>query len=194
MEPNPISMVVDEPTIVGQPAVPETAPRADYEAMASQIAFIERYQSAIGSLMYAMTQTRPDIAYSISVLSRFAHNPNTTHWNALKRVFRYIKGTTDVIIRYGNRPKSLGLEGSLDSDWGGDNETRRSTSGYVFQLANGPVSWRSKRQAIVALSFTEAEYIALMEATKEAIWMRSLLTEMQLNDDESKAVLINMDN
>jgi len=157
-------------------------------------AFIERYQSAIGSLMYAMTQTRPDIAYSISVLSRFAHNPNTAHWNALKRVFRYIRGTTDVVIRYGGRPESLGLQGSSDSDWGGDNESRRSTSGYVFQLANGPVSWRSKRQAIVALSSTEAEYIALTEATKEAIWMRSLLTEMQLDDNESKVVLINMDN
>ncbi len=115
-----------------------------------------------------------------------------THWNALKRVFRYIRGTTDVSIRYGNRPKTLGLEGSSDSDWGGCKETRRSTSGYVFQLANGPISWRSKRQTIVALSSTEAEYIALTEATKEAIWMRSLLTEMQL--DDSDAVHINMDN
>lgn len=104
--------------------------------------FTTHYQSAIGSLMYAMTQMHPDIAYAVSVLSRFAHNPDESHWNALKRVFRYIQGTSDVGIWYtGNKGHRLDLKGCSDSDWGGDKEMRKSTSGYVFQLANGPVSW-----------------------------------------------------
>lgn len=101
---------------------------------------ITQYQKAIGSLMYAMTQTRPDIAYAVSTLSQFAHNPNDTHWKALKRVFRYVRGTLDVVLEYKSGDQ-LELLGYSDSDWGGDLGSRRSTSGYVFKMANGPVSW-----------------------------------------------------
>jgi len=155
---------------------------------------IKQYQSAIGSLMYAMTQTRPDIAYAVSTLSQFAHNPNEIHWKALKRVFRYICGTLDVSIEYGLKStcERLKLLGYSDSDWAGDVDLRKSTSGYVFQLANGPVSWSSKRQKTVALSFCEAEYMALMKATKEAVWMQGLLKELGLKGFDS--VVIRMDN
>jgi len=109
-------------------------------------------------------------------------------------VFRYIRGTLDVGIEYGSKSTSERLEllGYSDSDWGGDVESRKSTSGYVFQLANGPVSWSSKRQKTVALSFCEAEYMALTEATKEAVWMRGLLKELGLEGFDS--VTIRMDN
>ncbi len=115
--------------------------------------------------MYTMTQTRPDIAYAVSTLSQFAHNPNDTHWKALKRVFRYVRGTLDVVVEY-KSSEQLELLGYSDSDWGGDVETRKSTSGYVFKMANSAVSWSSKRQKTVALSSCEAEYMALTEATK----------------------------
>lgn len=160
---------------------------------AADTQLIRRYQCAIGSLMYAMTQTRPDIAYAVSTLSQFAHNPDETHWKALKRVFRYIRGTLDVTIKYKSDTSGrLQLLGYSDSDWGGDLETRKSTSGYVFQLANGPVSWCSKRQKTVALSSCEAEYMALTETTKEAVWMRGLLQELGLKGFNS--VAIRMDN
>lgn len=152
---------------------------------------ITQYQKAIGSLMYAMTQMWPDIAYAVSTLSQFAHNPNNTHWKALKRVFRYVWGTLDVVIEYKSSDR-LGLLGYSDSDWGGDLESRRSMSGYVFKMANGPVSWSSKRQKTVALSSCEAEYMALTEATKEAVWMHGLLKELGLKGFET--VTIRMDN
>lgn len=153
---------------------------------------IKKYQSAIGSLMYTMTQKQPDIVYAVSTLSQLAHNPNETHWKALKRVFRYICGTLDVCIEYSSMCKRLELLVYSDSDWGGDLDTRRSTSGYVYQLANRPVSWCSKCQKTVALSSCEAEYMALTEATKEAVWMQGLLKELGLMGFDS--VAIRMDN
>ena len=136
------------------------------------------YRSAVGSLMYAMVGTRPDIATAVGVVSRHLENPGQAHWSAVKRIFRYLRGTTGVGICYGTS-KNLGvLEGYSDADWAGDLDSRRSTTGYVFTLGGGAISWNSKRQATVALSTTEAEYMALSSATQEAIWLRSLLKDL----------------
>ena len=116
-----------------------------------------RYQSAMGSLMYAMLGTRPDLAYAVSVVSSYASNPTDTHWKAAKRIFRYIKGTLPLQLTYKGHLKPL--NGYTDADWAGDHHTRRSTSGFVFNVGSGAISWSSKRQPTVALSSCEAEYM-----------------------------------
>ena len=136
-----------------------------------------RYQSAVGSLMYAMLGTRPDIAYAVSVVSRYASNPNQSHWQAVKRILRYLRHSLDLRLTFSGplRP----LAGYTDADWAGDKETRRSTSGYVFNVGSAAISWSSKRQATVALSTCEAEYMGQTQAAKEAIWLSGLLNELQ---------------
>jgi hypothetical protein len=149
------------------------------------------YASAIGSLMYLMLGTRPDIAYAVSCLSRFMANPTDAHANALKRVFRYLNGTRDLELVY--RGRLHPLQGYTDADWGGDTATRRSTSGYLFNVGSGVISWSSKRQPTVALSSCESEYMGQTQATKEAIWLRRLLNEL-LDAEEPVATVIFGDN
>lgn len=142
----------------------------------ASLVFRQRYQKAVGSLMYAMLGTRPDIAYAVSVVSRFASNPDQTHWTAVERIMRYLRGTLDYELVYTGHLASL--LGYTDADWAGDSETRRSTSGYVFNLGSGTISWSSKLQATVSLSTCEAEYIGQTQATKEAMWLRLLLKDL----------------
>ena len=134
------------------------------------------YQSAVGSLMYAMMGTRPDIAYAVSVVSRFASNPNESHWKAVKRILRYLRATLSLKLVF--RGPLEPLSGYTDSDYAGDTATRRSTSGYVFHLGSAAISWSSKRQPTVALSTCEAEYVGQANATKEAIWLERLLAQL----------------
>lgn len=134
------------------------------------------YRPALGGLMYASVGTRPDITYAVSQLARFAQNPGVAHWNALKRVYQYLKGTTDMWLRLGGADNEELPDGFSDAD-GMSNVDRHAISGYVF-LMGGAVSWSSKRQDIVSLSTTEAEYVALTHAAKEAIWLRNLLAEI----------------
>ncbi|KAK8952543.1 hypothetical protein KSP39_PZI003450 [Platanthera zijinensis] len=120
-----------------------------------------------------------DIAQAIGVVSRFMHDPDQGHWQAIKWILRYLKGTIDVGLVYERQQSSVGLcMGYTDSDYAGDIDRRRSTTGYLFTLAGGPVSWRSTLQSTVALSTTEAEYMAVTEAMKEAIWMQGLLDDL----------------
>jgi hypothetical protein len=135
------------------------------------------YQALIGSLMYLMLCTRPDLAYAVSQLSRFSANPSQHHVNAGLRVIRYLKGTTNLGLVIDSSAKREGLKGYADANWARE-EGRRSTGGYVFLLYGTAISWSSKRQATVALSSCEAEYIAESEAAKEAIWLRRLLASL----------------
>ena len=151
-----------------------------------------RYQLAVGSLMYAMLGTRPDLAFAVSVVSRYAHNPTSKHWGAVKRIFAYLKGTVNMELTFQGTLSDL--VGYTDSDWAGDQATRRSTSGYVFNVGSAAISWSSKRQATVALSTCEAEYIGQTQATKEAIWLRSLLTSLRPNSNVLETVIIYGDN
>ena len=128
-----------------------------------------------------MVETRPDIAFFTAVASRFSKNPSHQHTEAVKTILKYLKGSKQRGITYRDE-EELKIQGYSDSDWAGDKESWKSTSGYIFMLNGGPVSWCSKRQSTVALSSTEAEYIALTLAAKEATWLRLLLTELGLLD------------
>ena len=136
------------------------------------------YSQIVGSLMHAIVNTRPDCAYTISSLAQYLTNPTEYHIQTLKRTLRYIKGTLPYGICYQRSSKGDILHGYSDADWAGCKDTRRSTSGYCFLLANGVISWGSKKQQSVALSSTESEYMALSKATTEAIWLRKLLSEL----------------
>jgi len=149
------------------------------------------YAGAIGSLMYLMLGTRPDIAFAVSCLSRFMSNPTSAHITAVKRVCRYLKGTQDLELVF--RGDLCPLSGYTDADWAGDTATRRSTSGYIFNLGSGAISWSSKRQPVVALSSCESEYMGETQATKEAIWLRRLLAGL-LGHEEPMATVIFGDN
>ena len=132
-----------------------------------------RYQEIVGCLIYASITTRPDISHAVNVLSQHMAKPNKEHLSAAKRVLRYLRGTTDVGIIF-RKSDNFELVGYSDADWAGDVDSRKSTSGYVFLLGGNIISWASKKQPVVALSTTEAEYIALCLATQEAIWLRRL--------------------
>ncbi|PIL25727.1 hypothetical protein GSI_11477 [Ganoderma sinense ZZ0214-1] len=134
------------------------------------------YREAVGSLMYAAMGTRPDVTFAVTALSQFMQNPGRAHWDAIKRVLRYLKGTRELWLVYGD--DNNGLHSFSDADWGSSMEHRHSISGYVFTLDGGAISWSSKKQNVVALSSTEAEYIALTHATKEAIWLRYVLADV----------------
>ncbi|GKF95698.1 hypothetical protein Tco_0288433, partial [Tanacetum coccineum] len=123
------------------------------------------YASSVGSLMFAIICTRPDIAHAVGVVSRYMAEPGRGHWEVVKRILRYIKGTSDVALCFG------------DSDLG-DLDGSKSTTGYVFTLSGGTVSWVSKLQSVVAMSTTEAEYVAATQASKEAVWLKMLLEEL----------------
>ncbi len=126
----------------------------------------QAYQSLIGSLMYLMyLATRPDIAFAVGMLARLCSKPNQSHWTAAKRVLRYLKSTCNHGIMFRKDESSMAV-GFSDADWAGDAEGRKSTSGYIFCIAGGPVSWRSKKQESVALSTAEAECVALSSAAQ----------------------------
>jgi hypothetical protein len=126
--------------------------------------------------MYAMQATRPDLAQSIQQISQFAQKPTVTHLKAAKQGLRYLNGTANKGITYDGN-KGLQLECWCDANWGGE-EGRESVSGFVFTLAGGAVSYSSKKQSSVALSSTESEYMALLHALKEQIWILRLLEEL----------------
>lgn len=126
-----------------------------YEASAE---FKTRYQSAVGTLMYAMLGTRPDIAYAVSTVSRFSKNPDDNHIKAVNRIFCYLRGTIGLCLVYENNLQPI--KGFADANWGADLDTRRSTTGFVFDIGSGAISWSSKRQTTVAISTCEAEYQA----------------------------------
>lgn len=150
-------------------------------------------RALIGSLMYIMLCSRPDLCISISILSRYQSCASQDLWVALKRILRYIQGTLDVSLIFENKNYSNIIEGFSDSDWGGDRVDRKSTTGYIFKFFGCTVSWASRKQPTVALSTTEAEYIALSLAVSEACWLRSLLYDLKVYN-EYVCVVIHEDN
>lgn len=137
------------------------------------------YREALGSLMWLQVATRPDLSYSVNVLSRYSNNPGRKHWEALKHTLAYLKGTLDYGITY-SRGSSLRPFGYVDADWAGDVDNLRSTEGHIFFMAGGPVSWMSKCQETVALSTVEAEYMAFTRATQQAVWIGKFMDEVAL--------------
>ncbi|GKB70666.1 retrovirus-related pol polyprotein from transposon TNT 1-94, partial [Tanacetum coccineum] len=134
------------------------------------------YASAIGSLMYVMVCTRPDLAHAVGVVSRFLSNPGKKHREAVKWIFRYLRGTSKLGIAFGNEKPML--VGFTDSYMAGNKDNMKSTSRYLMTFAGGTVSWQSRLQKCVALSTTEAEYMAATEACKELLWLKRFLQEL----------------
>ena len=160
---------------------------------------VQRYQSAVGSLMYLVTGTRPDLGFAVGAASRYLTCPTQGHWEGIMHIFRYLQGTLDHSLILGGRnggdkTRSGGtpLIGYSDADWGSNDESRRSISGYIFMLGKSLLSWSSKRQQSPALSSTEAEYMSLTRASKEAMWLQGVIGE--LTRTRNQAVTIHVDN
>ena len=140
------------------------------------------YASAVGSLMYVMVCTRPDIAHAVGVVSRFLTNPGKEHWEVVKWILRYLRGTSKVCLCFCSGESML--DGYTDSNMAGDVNSMKSISRFMMTFAGGSVSWQSKLQKCVALSTTKAKYIAITEGFKEALWMIKLLEELGLKQEK----------
>ena len=138
-----------------------------------------------------MNCTRPDIAYAISRLSRYTHNPAYEHWNALTRLLRYLKGTMNLGLTYTGRP--IVLEGYCDANWISDNDKTNSTSGYIFTLGGGAISWKSSKQTCNARSTIESEFVALEKAGTEVEWLRNLLADIPKWDKPLPSISLHCD-
>ena len=151
------------------------------------------YQRALGTLMYPMLGTHPDLSYAIATLGCHAANPGPDHQRALKCIFRYLRATSSKQLVFGQGTLSGStLFGYADADWASDVNDHKSTSGYMFKLAGTAVSWSSKKQTSIALSSIKVEYITRAHAAKEAIWLRQLLSELGL--DMSFPTALHIDN
>jgi Reverse transcriptase (RNA-dependent DNA polymerase)/gag-polypeptide of LTR copia-type/Integrase core domain/GAG-pre-integrase domain/Domain of unknown function (DUF4219)/Zinc knuckle len=148
------------------------------------------YRSLVGGLIY-LTHTRPDISFSVGVVSRFMHDPSKHHLGAAKRILKYIAGTAEYGLWYA-KENGDELVGYSDSDWAGCYEDMKSTSGYIFFLGSSPISWRSKKQPTVALSSSEAEYVAMCSAACQAVWLRRVLEDV--GNMQEGAVVLKCDN
>ncbi|KAJ9566141.1 hypothetical protein OSB04_002107 [Centaurea solstitialis] len=152
------------------------------------------YASAIGSIMYVMLCTRPDVAYSVSVTSRYQQNPGEPHWVAVKNILKYLRRTKDMYLVFGGSEDEISVIGYSDASFQTDRDDFRSQSGYVFTLNGGAISWKSSKQDTIADSTTEAEYIAASDAAKEAVWLRNFLSDLRVVASISRPIDIFCDN
>ena len=150
------------------------------------------YASAVGSLMYAMLCTRPDICYAVGIVSRYQSNPGLEHWIAVKHILKYLRRMRDYMLVY--LGSDLEPTGYTDSDFQSDKDSRKSTSGSVFTLGGGAVVWRSIKQSSIADSTMEAEYIAACEAAKEAEWLKRFYSDLKVVPEVEKPLVLYCDN
>lgn len=149
------------------------------------------FREAIGSLLYVANKTRPDIAYAINRLSRKVETPTVSDVQKLKRVLKYLKGSDNLGLEYKKGNDINVLNVFCDSDYAGDVETRKSTTGYTILFGGAPISWCSRKQSIVALSSTKAEFIAAAECCKETLYLKNLIEELCGHKAD---VILNIDN
>jgi hypothetical protein len=135
------------------------------------------YASAIGSIMYAMLCTRPDVSNALSLTSRYQSDPGVEHWTAVKNILKYLNRTKEMFLVYGG-DEELVVKGYVDASFDTDPDDSKSQTGYVYILNGGAVSWRSCKQSVIAGSTTEAEYMAASEASSEGVWIRNFITEL----------------
>ncbi|KAM0989066.1 hypothetical protein FF1_013044 [Malus domestica] len=146
------------------------------------------FKSLVGSLCY-LTCTKPNILYVVGLVSRYMENPTTTHLKTVKRILRYLKGTVNFGLFYSSSD-NYKLVGYSDSDWAGDSEDRKSTTGFVFFMGDTAFTWMSKKQPIVTLSTCEAEYVAATSCVYHAIWLRNLLKELSMPQEEPTEIYV----
>ena len=151
------------------------------------------YASVVGSLMYAQVCTRPDIAFIVGMLGRYQSNPGMDHWRAAKKVMRYLQETKDYMLMY-RHTDNLDVIGYSDSDFAGCVDSRKSTSGYIFMMAGGAISWRSAKQTLTATSTMEAEFVSCFEATSHGVWLKSFISGLRIMDSISRPLRIFCDN
>ncbi|CAH9119730.1 unnamed protein product, partial [Cuscuta europaea] len=172
--------VLDETGLTG--AKPVSFPMPQYHGLQSAEGPLfsepDRYRRLVGKLIY-LTLTRPDISYSVHILSQFMQAPRRVHWDAVIRVLRYLKGHPGQGILLG-RHSPLSLVGYCDSDWASCPNTRRSVTGYFVTLGGSPISWRTKKQATVSRSSAEAEYRSIATLTCELLWLKSLFSSLRI--------------
>ena len=144
------------------------------------------YRELVGGLMYLSIVSRPDIAYSVGILSRYMYNYSMHHWKAAKNVLLYLKGTHNYGIVYNGKKEFLAY---CDADWGGDVKSRKSTSGFVATIGGTALAWKIKLQSVVAASTLEAEYISQALATRELLWLRGLAIDMGMMTKNSVLAL-----
>lgn len=154
----------------------------------------KKYQNLIGALMYIATNTRVDINASVSILSRKLNSPTELDWVEAKRIVRYLKYTKDLKLVLGSLKAEERdvLIGYLDADWAQNTANGKSNSGYLFKFNGGTISWACRKQSCVALSSTEAEYIALAETCQEVVWLRNLLEDF--NEKQMRPTVVYEDN
>ena len=155
------------------------------------------YLSAIGALMYLANCTRPDIVFSVNLLARYSFAPTIRHWKGIQHILRYLSGTTDMGLFYSNKSKEK-LLGYADAGYLSDPHKARSQTGYVFNYNGTAISWRSVKQTMVATSSNHSEIIAIHEASRECIWLRSMIHHIQescgLSSVKDKPTIIFEDN
>ncbi|KAK4691687.1 hypothetical protein P7C70_g9295, partial [Phenoliferia sp. Uapishka_3] len=142
------------------------------------------YSEAVGALLWLSLSTRPDIAFAVSLVARFTACPGTSHWTAVKRIFRYLQATPNYGLRYsGHEGENGRLKAMCDADLGGDKDSRKSMSAYVFTMCGAAIDWLSRLQKSVACSTVEAEYMSLSLCARNAVWLRNLLAELGFPQD-----------
>ena len=151
------------------------------------------YANVIGSLMYAQVCTRPDIAFIVNVLGRYLSNPRHDHWVVTKKVMKYLQRTKDFMFVY-RRVDKLEVVGYSDSDFGSCSDDRKSTSGYIFMLAGGAISWKSVKESLIASLTMYVEFIACYGASSQVVWLTNLILELQVVDSISRPIVIYYDN
>ena len=145
------------------------------------------YQSAIGSLLYLANVTRPDIAQAVHKMAQFSAQPTVEHWKLVKRILRYVQGMKGIGLLY-TTDQDSSLVVYSDTDYAGDVNDRKSTSGFVFLKNGAAISWRSKKQSVVAQSTAEAEYVALFYAAQQCVWFREILVSLKQGQPETMVI------
>ena len=147
------------------------------------------YRNLIGELLYLAHSSRPDISYSVGVLSRFMENPGKKHWEAAKRILRYLRGSKDFGLTFNGQLDNnsengvYNIQAYSDADWGRDLYGRKSIFGYIVHLNGCPISWVSKKQTFVSQSTCESEYVGMSEAIREIRWIYQLLQELKIKSN-----------
>jgi len=154
----------------------------------------EPYQSAIGSLMYLMVGTRPDLAFCVGRLAKFVSRPTELHWDCVKRVLRYLIQTKELGLVFGGTEAELTPVVYVDADWAGDEQTRVSMSGYVAMMDGAAVAWNARPQEVVAQSSAESEYISMCNGCKETVWLRRLVDGLKVVPRMGKPTTMYLDN
>ena len=153
------------------------------------------YASAVGSIMYAVRCTRPDVAFAQNLVSRYQQNPGKLHWTAVKRILKYLRNTKDLFLVYGGNPETkLCVTGFCDASWQCDKDDTKSQTGYVFIINGGAVDWKSQKQSTIAMQSAEAEYVAASEAAMEAVWISKFIEDLGVMPSINKPTKMYCDN